>query len=157
MFDQKIVLRDLRAAADAVSAEISRLPADAALWEPAAGEWSQLQTLTHLHICEHHIFLPRMQKVTAEDNPALAWVDEPEIMKREWNPKRSRDELLKEYLGYREQELTLLGKADWARPGVHATRGPVTLGWLACYALSHTHEHLSQMMQVRLNYENKKP
>lgn len=156
MIDQNTVLRDLRAATEAVAAELSRLPTDAALWEPEPGEWSQHQTLTHLHICEHHIFLPRMQRVAAEDNPSLPWVDEPKIMTQEWNPKRSREELLKEFLAYRDQELALLEKADWSRMGVHATRGPVSLGWLASYALSHTHEHLSQMMQVRLNYENKK-
>jgi hypothetical protein len=157
MLDQKNILRDLRATAEAVTAEISRLPLDAAAWEPEPGEWSQLQTLTHMHICERHIFLPRMQKVAAEDHPALPLVDEPEIMKQEWNPKRLREELLKEYLACREQELALLEKADWARQGTHASRGPVTLGWLASYALSHTHEHLSQIMRVRLHYENKKP
>ena len=154
MLDQKTILRDLRTAAEAVTAEVSRLPAAAALWEPEPGEWSQHQTLTHLNICEQRIFLPRLQRVAAEENPALAWVDEPEIMKREWNPQRAREELLKEYLACREQELALLEKADWSRRGTHATRGPVSLGWLASYALSHTHEHLSQMMQVRLNYEN---
>ena len=153
MPDKHLVLRDLHAAAEAVKSELERLPADAALWEPALGEWSQQQTLTHLHICDHHIFLPRMVRVAQEENPHLPLVDEPEIMQQEWNPKRPREELLAEFLIYREQELAVLEKADWERPAVHATRGPITLGWLASYALSHTHEHLSQMMQVRLNYE----
>jgi hypothetical protein len=146
----------LRASAAALAHELDRLPAEAALWPPAEGEWSQQQCLTHLHICEHHIFLPRIQAIATQDNPMLALVDEPALMQQEFDPQRPRAELLAEFLAYREEELALLSNADWARPGVHAARGPITLAWMADYTWAHTLEHLSQMARVRLSYATRR-
>ena len=155
MTDHHSILQALRASAEELTREIDRLPEDVTTWRPAEGEWSQHECLTHLWICEQHIFLPRMRRIVAEDNPALPLVDEVALMQREWNPRRPRAELLREFLADRADEMALLEPADWSRPGAHATRGPITLGWVVDYALAHTFEHMSQMMRVRLNYETR--
>ena len=156
MTDQQAVLNALRASADDLARELERLPAEAAMWRPAQGEWSQHECLTHLWIAERYIFLPRFRAMAEQDNPFLPLVDEVEIMKREWNPERPRADLLADFTAERRQEIALLEKSAWSRPGRHETRGPVSIGWTAHYTLGHTWEHLSQMMRVRLSYETKK-
>lgn len=148
-----MILTALRFSLEELAQEIERLPVSATTWRPAPEEWSQHECLTHIQICERHIFLPRMQAILAQDNPRLELVDETAIMQREWDAARPRAELLQAAVADRAAELALLEAADWSRPGVHASRGPITLGWVAQYALGHTLEHLSQMMRVRLNYE----
>ncbi len=149
-------LTALRTSADELTRELDRMPADQTDWKFAETEWSQRQCLIHLALVERHIFLPRMTRIVNEDNPRLPVVDEAELFKAEETQPRSRADLLAAFLADRQAELALLEKADWSRPGTHAARGPITLAWVADYALGHTYEHLSQMMRVRLAYEVKK-
>jgi hypothetical protein len=154
MTDQQSVVHALRASADDLARELDRLPAEAATWRPADGEWSQLECLKHLQVVERHIFLPRLRAMAAQDNPFLPVIDEKELMEK--SAATSRADLLADLLDARKEEIALLEKHDWSRPGVHQARGPISMGWTAHYALGHTWEHLSQMMRVRLNYETRK-
>jgi hypothetical protein len=156
MTDQASILHALNTSADDLARELERLPESAAIWRHAEGEWSQHECLTHLQICERHIFLPRLRTMAAQENPFLPLVDEVALMKREWNPDRPRAELLDDFLAARRDEIALLERNDWARPGVHESRGTISMGWVASYTLGHTWEHLSQMMRVRLSYETRK-
>jgi len=156
MTDQEAVLRTLRASADDLAREVERLPQEATLWRPAEGEWSQHECMKHIQICERHIFLPRLRTLAAQDDPRLPVIDERAIMQQEWDPKRPRAELLQDFLDARAEEITLLETGDWSRPGVHAARGPISMGWVAHYALGHTLEHMSQIMRVRLAYETRR-
>ena len=154
MTDQQSVLHALRASVDDLTRELDRLPAEAAAWRPAENEWSQLECLKHLQITERHIFLVRLRAMAAQDNPLLRVIDEKELLEK--SPVNSRDELLADFRGARNEEIALLETHDWSRPGVHAARGPISMGWTAHYALGHTWEHLSQMMRVRLSHETRK-
>ena len=151
-----LTLTALRASAAELTRELDRLPEDKTGWKFAEAEWSQLECLIHLQTTERHIFLPRITRMAQEANPFLPAVDETELLQaaRKLNPTRA--DLLKDFLADRAAEIALLENADWSRAGTHAVRGPITLGWVADYALGHTYEHLSQMMRVRLNYETKK-
>ena len=154
MTDQQSVLHALRASVDDLGRELDRVPAEAAAWRPAENEWSQLECLKHLQVAERHIFLVRLRAMAAQDNPILRVIDEKELLEK--SPVNSRDELLADFLGARNEEITLLETHDWSRSGVHEARGPISMGWTAHYTLGHTWEHLSQMMRVRLNYETRK-
>jgi hypothetical protein len=151
------ILTALRQSADDLAAEVARLPAEAALWRPGDGEWSQHETLTHIWIADHFVFLPRLQAMAGQENPALPVVDEVALQRAHWDPGRSRDDLLAGFLADREAELALLRAHPWDRPGVHGALGPITMGWVAQYALGHTWEHLSQMLRVRLFYAVRGP
>jgi hypothetical protein len=137
--------------------EIERLPEDAALWRPGESDWSQHEVLTHLWIAEHFVFLPRIRAMTQDDNPFLPLVDENALMLSEWRPERPRADLLAAFTADREAELALLAGSDWDRPGVHETNGPISIGWVAQYAMGHTWEHLSQMLRVRLRHALRRP
>lgn len=157
MLEPGSILAALRQSADDLAREVARLPAEAALWRPAEGEWSQHETLTHLWIAEHFIFLPRLQAMAARDNPPLPVVDEAALQRGEWDPGRPRDDLLASFLADRRAELALLPAHSWDRPGLHAALGQISMGWVAQYALGHTWEHLSQMLKVRLYYAARGP
>lgn len=154
MTDQQSVLAALRASADDLARELDRLPADAAAWRPAEGEWSQVECLKHIQVVERHIFLLRLRAMAEQDNPFLPVIDETELMQK--STLNSRADLLADFLDARREEIALLEQHDWSRPGVYQTRGPISMGWIAHYTLGHTWEHLSQMMRVRLNYETRK-
>ena len=151
------ILSALRTSAADLTQEVQRLPAEAAAWRPTESEWSQLECLTHLYIAEHYVFLPRMKRMTTEDNPFLPVVDEVALQKEHFNPDRPRDELLNAFLADRQAELELLEQVDWSRPGVHETNGPIDIDWVAQYAMGHTWEHLSQMVRVRLRHALRQP
>ncbi|MCC7358765.1 MAG: DinB family protein [Anaerolineales bacterium] len=150
--DQDTLLADLRGAADDLAREMARLPESATLWKPSDHDWSQHEVLTHLWIAEHFIFLPRLQAIAAHDQPRLPLVDEVAYQKEKWNPATPRADLLAAFQADRAAEIELLGALAWDKTGTHPSRGPISAGWIAQYALGHTWEHLSQMLRVRLSY-----
>jgi hypothetical protein len=145
-------LRLLRAQSHYLTHEIGLMPAEALLWRPAENEWSVQECLTHIRDVERQAFLVRITRVATEDNPPLYYFDEVGYHKDHWNPDEPVQTLLADFVNDRAQEVAHLQQADWSRTGNHETRGPLTLDWLATYALNHTWEHLSQIMRVRLNY-----
>lgn len=145
-------LRLLRAQSHYLVHEIGLMPADALLWRPAGNEWSVQECLTHMRDVERQAFLVRITRVATEETPPLYYFDEVGYHKEHWNPDEPVQTLLADFVNDRAQEVALLQSADWSRTGNHETRGPLTLDWLATYALNHTWEHLSQIMRVRLNY-----
>jgi hypothetical protein len=155
--EEKQILHALHSSADQLALEIIRLPAEAALWRRKEGEWSQHETLTHIWIADHFVFLPRLRAMATQANPDLPVIDEVAYQQREWNPDRPREELLKAFLADRVAEIDLLKAHSWDRPGVHGALGPITMGWVAQYALAHTWEHISQATRARLFYEIRKP
>jgi hypothetical protein len=157
MMDEQTIWNALQTSADDLARELERLPEAAATWRAAEGAWSQHECLTHLQICERHIFLPRLRAIAHQDNPRLPVVDEGALMQAEWNPQHPRAALLDDFRAARREELALLEQHGWSRQGVHETRGPISSAWVAAYALAHTWEHLSQMMRVRLYYETRQP
>lgn len=151
--NEKQIIIALKNSGEELAQEIARLPADAALWRPGDGEWSQHEVLTHIWIADHFAFLPRLRAIATQDNPPLPVIDETALQQSEWNPDRPRQAVLDAFLADRGAEIDLLKAHNWERTGVHGALGPITLGWIAQYALAHTWEHLYQARRVRLVYE----
>lgn len=150
--DEKRIIAALKNSAEELALEIARLPVEGTLWRPGEGEWSQHETLTHIYIADHYAFLPRLRAMATEVNPFLPVIDEVALQKSEWNPNQPREEILKAFMADRGAEIDLLKAHNWDRPGVHEKLGPITMGWVAQYALGHTWEHASQAVRARLNY-----
>jgi hypothetical protein len=155
--NEKQIILALKSSADEVAHEIGRLPAEAALWRDGEGTWSHHEVLTHLWIADHYIFLPRLRAMATEKNPPLPVIDEAAYQRSEWNPERPREDLLRAFMEDRGAEIDLLKAHRWDRPGVHGSLGPITMGWVAQYALAHTWEHLSQAARVRLYHTVRGP
>jgi hypothetical protein len=150
------VLRLLRAQSHALTHEIGLTPADARLWKAAPEEWSVQECLAHIRNIERQVFRVRITRVVQEERPALPNFDENAYHREHYDAAEPVESLLAEFIADRAAEVALLESADWGRTGIHETRGPLTLDWLATYAVNHTWEHLSQIMRVRLNYQVRK-
>ncbi len=157
MIDKNAIVAGLQAAAADLEREVARLPAASKLWKPSENDWSQHECLTHIWIGDHYVFLPRIRAMAEQDNPFLPLVDEGALQKSEFNADRSREDLLAGFQADRAAELALLAQSDWDRVGTHETNGPISIGWVAQYALGHTWEHMSQMLRVRLAHTLRGP
>ncbi|MBI3760310.1 MAG: DinB family protein [Chloroflexi bacterium] len=153
MPDRTTTLRLLRHSAHDLVREVGVLPAAGHLWRPAEGEWSVHECLSHLRDVEREVFLQRIRRAATEDRPSFEIFDEVKYHKEHWNADEPLDAILAGFVNARAEIVNVLAAADWSRIGVHASRGPISLGWQADYALGHTWEHMSQILRARLSYE----
>jgi carbonic anhydrase/acetyltransferase-like protein (isoleucine patch superfamily) len=131
-----------------------RIERDAeALWRkrPAPGRWSALESLCHLRDADRDVFLPRLGRMLAERNPEL-----PDVDMAGWETARTYNEqspagVLEEWAVARRAllaGLAPLGRADWARVGIHAVRGPYALAEMVRYWADHDLSHRRQMAEA---------
>lgn len=114
---------------------------------PRAGEWSAQAILAHLRAADD-ILAPRAYMVLVRDNPPLASYDE-----RRWAAIAGYERAdfrasLALYTARRAELVAALRRNapdDWARTGIHVTRGPVTLLALMRGLADHEEEHASQL------------
>jgi hypothetical protein len=119
---------------------------------PRAGEWCLNEVMAHLSELESRVFLPRLQRIAAEDRPAFEAFDA-----AAWDRERDRqhepfDRTLATFARAPRETLPFLaslpaGAAD--RIGLSGAFGPVTLAQYATHAADHDREHLHQMAECR--------
>ena len=128
-----------------------RLERDAeAPWRrrPAPGRWSALESLCHLRDADRDVFLPRLGRMLAEHNPGI-----PDADMNDWESARAYNgqspaAVLAEWSEARRAllaGLAPLGRADWARVGIHAVRGPYPLAEMVRYWGDHDLSHRRQI------------
>jgi hypothetical protein len=112
------------------------------------GGWSAHQILFHLRDTNAQVYLPRLRKMLAEDNPLFQDFDPDGWMETHYDPKIPREKLL-ENIRQQCQEtadwLEELSHLDWERPGTHAVLGTHPLEWWADRMVAHLGEHLAQL------------
>ena len=98
---------------------------------PRAGAWSAHEVVCHLRDTDHEVFLPRLERMLAEALPQVPNVDmEGWDQARGYREQPAR-EALERWAGDRVKlvsRLAPLGPQDWARVGLHSSRGPFPLG-----------------------------
>lgn len=112
--------------------------------EPEVGKWSIQQVVMHLVDCEG-VFVDRMKRVIAEENPSLLAFDE-----NKWagalgyDERLMADELALFELLRKQMAVVLktLPDSALARPGTHNKEGRVTLNALIDKAVTHLDHHL---------------
>jgi DinB superfamily len=128
---------------DAVAERLAAAPAHLTQ-RPASGRWNALEVVGHLRDADRDVYLPRLELVLTQHEPAVPNVDlerrelvesydglDPAAVLTEWRTLRAR--LL--------ARLAPLGRADWARVAIHSSRGAFPLadmvrGWVE-HDLSH--------------------
>ncbi len=141
------MLQTLGNAVARLSAELQALGADADEWQPAPGEWSASETLTHLAAAEPP-FLQRLQRITTEDNPFLPYFG-PAVARPD--PAQPVPAALAGFRAGRDRLLAFLSALapdDWDRPAVHETLGATTLALQVQNIINHDLEHLAQLHQA---------
>lgn len=119
---------------------------------PSEGEWSMKEVMAHLLKVERDLFLPRLERMLAEERPVLASFD-PDAWARE-RDHREGDfiEEWGQFSAIRTRTLALvrsLTPSAAERIGLSAFFGPITLAQYATHVVDHDIEHLAQLAGCR--------
>ena len=129
-FERRRYFETLAATPQALKAAIKGLPKKLLLWTPAPGKWSILEILCHLRDMEREGYLERYTRILSEDEPRLPDLNGDALaITRAYRSQRA-PEVVRDWVALRRQTLQLLrkaGRAQWARAGVHATAGRLTM------------------------------
>jgi hypothetical protein len=115
---------------------------------PREGQWSALETLTHLRDVVVHVYGLRIRRLLYEDGPVFADFDEEGYRRASLARGESAGHLVDTIVGEHEQLARLLETlqdADWARGGRHASLGPMSIEFLARRVGEHAEEHAAQI------------
>ncbi|HXU91431.1 MAG TPA: DinB family protein [Methylomirabilota bacterium] len=116
---------------------------------PRAGEWSALETLTHLRDVIVHVYGLRIRRLLYEPTPLFADFDEENYRRASLARGEKAEHLLATVVAEHEQLARLLETLpdeQWARAGQHPTLGPMSIEFLARRVSEHAEEHAAQIV-----------
>ncbi|MGH9149176.1 MAG: DinB family protein [Acidimicrobiales bacterium] len=148
--DQAAAIGRLRATARELVALTASVSGVALAQVPGPGEWSAAAVMAHLADTEL-MYSVRLRIVLTSERPYLvafdeeAWTErfggldgDPKVALARWRPLREANVKLFESLD----------EPEWARVGVHAERGPMTVGGIAALLVDHDRQHLDQIRRA---------
>ena len=144
-----VMLQTLGNAAVRLANVLESLGAEGCDWQPAPGQWSATETVTHLAAAEGP-FLQRLRRIVAEDNPYLPYFG-PDVARPD--SSLHLPAVLAGFRADRERLLAFLSSVapeDWDRPAVHETMGPTTLALQVQNVINHDLEHLAELHKTSL-------
>ena len=115
---------------------------------PKEGEWSPLETLTHVRDVIVHVYGLRIRRLFYEDEPIFTDFDEEGYRRASLARGESAEALLAMIAGEQEQLARLLDAlpdADWSRQGRHPVFGVMSIEFLARRIGEHAVEHAAQI------------
>jgi hypothetical protein len=115
---------------------------------PRAGEWSALETLTHLRDVVVHVYGLRIRRLLYEDAPVFADFDEEGYRRASLARGESAEHLVDSIIGEHEQLARLLETLpdeQWVRAGHHPSLGTMSIEFLARRVGEHAEEHAAQI------------
>jgi len=118
---------------------------------PRPGEWSALETLTHLRDVVVHVYGLRIRRLLYEDAPVFADFDEEAYRRASLARGEAIGHLLDTIVAEHEQLARLLQTlpdADWARQGRHPSLGVMSIAFLAARVGEHAEEHAAQIAEA---------
>jgi hypothetical protein len=118
---------------------------------PRAGEWSALETLTHLRDVVVHVYGLRIRRLLYEDAPVFADFDEEGYRRASLVRGEAIGDLLDTIVAEHEQLARLLQglpDADWSRQGRHPSLGVMSIEFFAARVGAHTEEHAAQIAEA---------
>ena len=138
---------------EAVSEQMERLLKD----EPAQDwhtpldpeSWTPHQILAHVRDAEMHEFFPCIQSILDQETPLSDCFDREAWMSSSYRPDEPLEAIRNDLQGLNARKLERLRdlpSAGWSRTGRHPTWGLRSLQWWVEQSLSHTEEHLKQVM-----------
>lgn len=146
--EHRALLERIRSSADAVRRAVEATPPDRLARAPQVGEWSALETLTHLRDVIVHVYGLRIRRLLYEDAPLFADFDEEGYRRASLARGESAGNLLDTIVAEHEQLARLLQTlpdAEWAREGRHPSLGVMSIEFLARRVSEHAEEHAAQI------------
>lgn len=141
--------RLLRAAGDAIAAELRAMPERLLVWHPGAGEWCAKEVLGHLIEAERRGFAGRIRTVIA-GGAIVSW-DQAAVARERRDCERDGTKLLDEFLALRADSATLvdaLRAGDLERGAQHPTVGWLSVNDVLQEWLHHDRNHLKQIVSA---------
>jgi hypothetical protein len=146
--EHRVLIDRIRTSAGVVRRAVETAPPARFDVAPRAGEWSALETLTHLRDVIVFVYGLRMRRLFHESAPVFADFDEEGYRAASLARGETAGALLDTIVAEHEQLARLLQTlpdADWAREGRHPTYGVMSVEFLARRVGEHAEEHAAQI------------
>ncbi len=149
--EHRALIERIRASAVVVRRAVEAAPPARFGVAPRAGEWSALETLTHLRDVVVHVYGLRIRRLLYEDAPVFADFHEEGYRRASLDRGEAIGDLLDTIVGEHEQLARLLQgvpDADWSRQGRHPQFGVMSIEFLARRVGEHAEEHAAQISEA---------
>ena len=149
--EHRAILERIRSSAAVVRRVVEAAPAGRFGQSPRVGEWSALETLTHLRDVVVHVYGLRIRRLLYEDHPIFADFDEEGYRRASLARGEAVADLLETVVAEHQQLVRLLQTvpdADWAREGRHPSLGVMSIEFLARRVGEHAEEHAVQISEA---------
>lgn len=146
--DHRNILDRMRSSADAVRRAVAGAAPHQLGRPPREGEWSALETLTHLRDVVVHVYGLRIRRLLYEDAPVFADFDDESYRRASLARGEAGTDLLDTVVAEHHQLARLLQAlpdAEWSRQGRHPTLGVMSIEFLAGRVGEHAEEHAAQI------------
>ena len=149
--EHRALIDRIRSSAAVVRRAVETAPPGRFNVAPKAGEWSALETLTHLRDVIVFVYGVRMRRLFCEDAPVFADFDEEAYRPASLARGEMAADLLDTIVAEHEQLARLLQTlpdAEWARQGRHPAFGVMSIEFLARRTGEHAEEHAAQIVEA---------
>ena len=149
--EHRALIERIRSSALVVRQAVETAPTGRFGVAPRAGEWSALETLTHLRDVVVFVYGLRMRRLFYEDAPVFVDFDEESYRGASLARGEAVGDLLDTIVAEHEQLARLLESlpdAEWARQGRHPQFGVVSIEFLASRVGEHAEEHAAQITEA---------
>jgi hypothetical protein len=146
--EHRALIERIRSSAQVLRRAVEQAPRGRFVAAPRAGEWSALETLTHVRDVIVHVYGLRLRRLFYEPAPLFADFDEEAYRPASLARGESVEYLLETIVGEHEQLARLLEAvpdAEWAREGRHPEFGVMSIEFLARRVGEHAEEHAAQI------------
>src|SRR5204863_3545115 len=132
--EHRAFLDRMRSSADVVRRAVETAPPGRFDRPPRPGEWSALETLTHVRDVIVHVYGLRIRRLLYEDAPVFTDFDEEGYRRASLARGEAATHLLETIVGEHQQLARLLETlpdAAWSREGRHPSLGAMSIEFLA--------------------------
>jgi len=147
--EHRAILERMQTSAHVIRRAVASLPTDRLDRAPTPGEWSALETLTHVRDVIVHVYGLRIRRLLYENGSTFADFDEESYRSASLARGETAAHLLDTIVAEQEQLARLLQglpDAEWARQGRHPTFGEMSIEFLARRVGEHAEEHAAQII-----------
>ncbi len=147
--EHRAILERMRSSARVVQRAVEAAPPGRLTRPPREGEWSALETLTHLRDVIVHVYGLRIRRLLYEDAPLFADFDEEGYRRASLARDEAAEDLLDTIVAEHEQLARLLQTLpdpEWSRQGRHPSLGVMSIELLARRVGEHAEEHAAQIV-----------
>ena len=149
--EHRALIDAIRSSAAVVRRAVEGVPSGRMATVPKPGEWSALETLTHLRDVIVHVYGTRMRRLFYEDSPFFPEFDEEAYRPASLARGESAAYLLDTIVAEHDQLARLLEglpDGEWARQGNHPSMGVLSIEFLARRSGEHAVEHAGQITEA---------